>query len=190
MPRHSNPLQRPGPPIARLSVGLAAAALLAGCASQPAQPSSRPVQYQPASVRAADVYVYPASGQDSRQLDRDRYECHRWSVRQSGFDPSLPGTDDRYRMRVVESRPSPGAAVAAGAITGAVLGAAIAGPHRSGEGALVGATAGAILGAAAAEGYEGAERRDRRHVPEQQQRADGYRRAITACLEGRGYVVR
>lgn len=35
-----------------------------------------------------DVIAYPASGQSPQQLDRDRYECHRWAVQQSGFDPA------------------------------------------------------------------------------------------------------
>ncbi|MFK0089030.1 hypothetical protein ACIQUS_17270 [Pseudomonas sp. NPDC090755] len=35
-----------------------------------------------------ELMVYPASGQSPRQLDRDRYECHRWAVQQTGFDPA------------------------------------------------------------------------------------------------------
>lgn len=35
-----------------------------------------------------DVIAYPAAGQRPEQLDRDRYECHRWAVQQTGFDPA------------------------------------------------------------------------------------------------------
>lgn len=35
-----------------------------------------------------ELMVYPASGQSPQQLDRDRYECHRWAVQQTGFDPA------------------------------------------------------------------------------------------------------
>lgn len=38
-----------------------------------------------------DVYVYPREGQSPEQQDRDRYECHRWAVDQTGFDPSEAG---------------------------------------------------------------------------------------------------
>ncbi|MCE6982447.1 glycine zipper family protein, partial [Pseudomonas frederiksbergensis] len=35
-----------------------------------------------------EVIAYPAQGQSPQQLDRDRYECHRWAVQQTGFDPA------------------------------------------------------------------------------------------------------
>lgn len=34
-----------------------------------------------------DLYVYPAQGQSEQQQADDRYECHRWSVQESGYDP-------------------------------------------------------------------------------------------------------
>ena len=33
-------------------------------------------------------YVYPKQGQSTAQQEKDRYECHRWAVGQTGFDPS------------------------------------------------------------------------------------------------------
>lgn len=35
-----------------------------------------------------DVVAYPARGQNEAQIAQDRYDCHRWAVNQSGFDPS------------------------------------------------------------------------------------------------------
>jgi hypothetical protein len=35
-----------------------------------------------------DVYAYPKSGQSDEQQATDRYECHKWAVAQSGFDPT------------------------------------------------------------------------------------------------------
>jgi hypothetical protein len=37
---------------------------------------------------AADVYLYPRSGQSDAQTQNDRYECHSWAVNQTGFDPT------------------------------------------------------------------------------------------------------
>lgn len=37
------------------------------------------------------LFVYPKLGQDEEQQATDRYECHRWAVDQSGFDPTQPG---------------------------------------------------------------------------------------------------
>ncbi len=37
------------------------------------------------------LFVYPKKGQNEAQLAPDRYQCHRWSADQSGFDPTQPG---------------------------------------------------------------------------------------------------
>jgi hypothetical protein len=35
------------------------------------------------------LIVYPNKGQDEEQQAKDRYECHRWAVDESGIDPTL-----------------------------------------------------------------------------------------------------
>ena len=35
-----------------------------------------------------DVIAYPAYGQTPQQIEQDRYQCHRWAVEQTGFDPA------------------------------------------------------------------------------------------------------
>jgi len=40
------------------------------------------------SAGSAEVYAYPKSGQSDEQQATDRYECHKWAVAQSGFDPT------------------------------------------------------------------------------------------------------
>lgn len=40
-------------------------------------------------VPAAQSYVYPSKGQSPQQQANDRYECNRWAVNESGFDPDL-----------------------------------------------------------------------------------------------------
>lgn len=39
-----------------------------------------------------DLYVYPAEGQSEQQQADDRYDCHRWAVDQTGYNP----LDDDY----------------------------------------------------------------------------------------------
>ncbi len=39
---------------------------------------------------AQQMYIYPSQGQSPEQQNRDRYECHTWSVRQTGIDPTNP----------------------------------------------------------------------------------------------------
>lgn len=39
------------------------------------------------------LFVYPRQGQSDAVMAKDRYECHRWSVDQTSFDPTKPGGD-------------------------------------------------------------------------------------------------
>ncbi|MGA2023162.1 MAG: glycine zipper family protein [Steroidobacteraceae bacterium] len=140
--------------------------------------------------------VYPAHGQSPDQLERDRYECHVWAVQQSGFDPSRPGAPPSQRV-VVEPATPPGAGTAVGAIAGAILGAAIAGPRNAGAGLLVGGITGAAVGTASdvnAQAQANAEQAqfDRSQAASAQAAGAGemnYRRAIGACLDARGYTI-
>lgn len=173
---------------------------LAGCAEYPERPEPPPQPAEPPPrVAPVDptVYAAPARGQSPEQQDRDRYECHLWAVKQSQFDPSLPSVPPHQRVRVVAG-PPPGSSTVAGAVTGAVLGAAVSNPRRTGEGAVIGAVAGAAIGATADSARAQEERRaderarrvDEARTARIEQGASSYRRAIAACLEGRGYAIR
>ena len=67
----------------------------------PANAEDADVAQAPAA--AADLYVYPNAGQGTEQQSTDRYECHRWAVDQTGFDPTrgnggvAPEAYDAYR---------------------------------------------------------------------------------------------
>ncbi len=41
---------------------------------------------------AGRMYVYPKLGQSAETQASDEYECHRWAVSQTGFDPSTQAT--------------------------------------------------------------------------------------------------
>jgi hypothetical protein len=170
------------------------AAALSGCVDAPLP---RPAQPAPQPVNLTKVYFYPTQGQSAEQQERDRYDCHVWAVKQTGFDPTQHIAPREARAEVVPAR-SPDATVGTAAVVGAVLGAAIAGPGDAGKGAVVGAMAGAVAGSAAAASDQAeadaanaaAARRDARGSGRYQQEASDYRRAMSACLTGRGYSVR
>lgn len=172
---------------------VAASLLLGACASTP--PTARPAPQPPPPP--VQVFFYPTKGQSAAQQDRDRYECYRWAVKQSGFDPSAPQLAPHQRIEVAPS-PPPGTNTAIGAVTGAVLGAVVSGPRHAAEGAAVGAITGAMIGAAsdasrqeqAAQAQGRIDQRDARQRARLEQQASDYRRAMTACLEGRGYTVK
>ena len=59
-------------------------------------PSNVVVEQQPpgnvAQAPQEQVFSYPRQGQSEQQQATDRYECHRWAVSQTGYDPTLsPG---------------------------------------------------------------------------------------------------
>ena len=138
------------------------------------------------------VFVYPTNGQSPEQTDRDRYECHIWAVQQTGVDPSRADANP-YERVVVQPATPPGANTAAGAIGGAILGAIIAGPRAAGAGLVIGGATGAIVGSAAdasvQQQAQATQQQMNMSAAEGRARADAYRRALGACLQGRGYTV-
>jgi hypothetical protein len=178
-----------------LSVVFAALALSA-CATASQSASVQPAA-PPPPPPSTQVYFYPTSGQSAAQQDRDRYECYLWARKETGFDPSSPQLAPHQRLEV-KPMPPTGQDTAVGAVAGAMFGAVAAPPGRNAEGAAVGAVAGAIIGAASdAERQEQAERvqqsydqRAVQHAARVEQQASSYRRAMAACLQGRGYSVR
>jgi hypothetical protein len=177
---------------------LAVAGLLCACATTP-PPTSRPPPPPPPQAYAppppqvnTTVYAYPLHDQPPQQQDRDHYECSIWATQQTGFDPSAPGVPPQQQVHVV-SGPPPGSGTAAGVVTGAILGAAIGGPWHAPGGALAGAVVGGAIGTAA----EASARQtqtytvtDQRALAQIQQKAGNYRRALSACLDARGYSVK
>jgi hypothetical protein len=41
----------------------------------------------PGTQKMPKVFLYPKNGQSAEQQARDRYDCYRFAVAQSGFDP-------------------------------------------------------------------------------------------------------
>ncbi len=138
------------------------------------------------------VFVYPAGGQSPEQTDRDRYECHLWAVQQTGVDPSRADAS-AYERVVVQPANPPGAGTVAGAIGGAIIGSIIGGPGNAGAGALIGGATGAVVGSASDANAQARARETQSQINQSaaagRERGDSYRRAIGACLQGRGYTV-
>lgn len=172
---------------------------LVGCYPAPYReaPSASPSPSPSPRTPITQVYFYPKQGQTTEQQSRDHYECYNWAMKQTGFDPSQSSIPSERRVKVVPM-PPPGHDTVALAIAGAVLGALIGGPYHSGQGALIGAGSGALIGAASdatrqqyAEQMEEAYgRRDQALDARYEGKSRDFRRAMSACLEGRGYSVK
>jgi len=167
---------------------------LIGCypATYRTVPASSPSPRPPIT----QVYFYPLKGQTTEQQSRDHYECYNWAVKQTGFDPSASSIPEPQRVKVVPM-PPPGHDTAILAVAGAVLGALIGGRHNAAGGAIIGGVAGGITGAvsdASRQQYaqqmeEAYNRQDQALDAQYQEKASLFRRAMSACLEGRGYSV-
>lgn len=169
--------------------------LLGGCAAPAYQVQTVPVNQPPPPV--TELFFYPTRNQSPARQERDRYECYQWAVKQSGFDPGQANLAPHQRVVVTPTQP-PGTDVAVGAVSGAMIGSILSPRHDSGQGMVFGAITGAILGAAsetakqeqAQQLQQHYDARDAQHYARTEKQARDYRRAMTACLEGRGYTVR
>ena len=199
MPVEHRPEQRSPGTCVRLSFFLAIL-VLSACYYPPYNEVSRPapeVTGASQPVPSTQVFFFPNKGQTTEQQSRDHYECYNWAISQTGFDPSQSTIPPVQRVRVVPM-PPPGHDTAVLAVAGAVLGALIGGRRNAVGGALIGATGGAIAGAAsdsARQGYaqqldQAYSARDRSRDAQLDEKAIDFRRAMSACLEGRGYSVK
>jgi hypothetical protein len=121
-------------------------------------------------------------GQSLEQARRDRYECHNWAVAQTGGSPPAVPTAQRGDAGKGELKRERIGRAIVGATIGGAIGGLFGDWHDANEQILAGAAVGAGIGAATA----GAGRRKDAVPPEG---PSDYLRALTACLEGRGYAV-
>jgi hypothetical protein len=62
----------------------------AGAYQTVAPPAGLADQINTQGPPAHQLFVYPKAGQTNEQMARDREDCHRWAVSQTGFDPRVP----------------------------------------------------------------------------------------------------
>lgn len=141
-----------------------------------------------AVAKKVGVYVFPANGQDEATQDKDESDCYAWAVKQAGYDPINPTT---VQADQVDTSPD-GTAVkqaAGGAAAGAAIGA-ICGD--AGKGAAVGAVAGGLHGMRAKQQKDQQEQQaaNQQAAQQNQTMVNNFKKAFTACLEGKGYTVK
>ncbi len=142
---------------------------------------------------ANEFVIFPAQGQSDEQLEKDKYDCYQWAKKQSGFDPMAPPTTSSTPPSRQAQKGGAVKGAARGALVGVTVGAIT--NNSKGRSAATGAAAGGLMG--------GMRRRDQvkqQNQAEQQwarqeannyaQQRDGYNRAYSACLEGKGYTIK
>jgi uncharacterized protein YcfJ len=136
-------------------------------------------------IANAEMFIYPAKGQNPEQQQKDEFECHQWAVQQAGYDPTKA-------QQAPQQQTTRSGGALRGAAGGALLGAgigAIAGD--AGKGAAIGAGAGAVGGGARQRRQQQQQDAANQQAQTQQQaRIERYNKAKGVCLEGRGYTVK
>ncbi len=147
----------------------------------------------PASMTASlnknlGLYVFPAKDQKPEQQSTDEQACYSWAVQQSGVDPmNLTATKPDTVAKGADGSAVKGAAK--GAVAGAAIGA-IAGD--AGKGAAIGATAGGMKGASSKKKNDAKKEEEakKQAAAADQAKIDSFKKAYSACLEGKGYTVK
>jgi len=139
-------------------------------------------------AQSLGLFVSPSKDQNAEQQAKDESECFTWAKNQTGVDPLNP---PKVEAKQVETGPD-GSAVrgaAGGAAAGAAVGA-IAGD--AGEGAAIGAVVGGLKGRRAAKVQQQKQQaaNNQNAAASEQAMMDNYKKAFTACLEGKGYTVK
>ena len=146
---------------------------------------------------AQEFVIFPSKGQSQDQMEKDKFECYGWAKKQSGFDPMAPPP-------TTQGPPTSQKSVAGGAAKGGLAGAAVGagvgaiaggGWSGAGKGAAIGGLAGGVFGGMKTNSEKKKEEQAQQQAADQQsaqysQNRNNYNRGYTACLEGKGYVVK
>jgi hypothetical protein len=134
------------------------------------------------------LYVFPSKGQSQQKQKEDEFECYKWAVQQSGIDPlNLP------KIEVKPAETGPNGAAVVGAAKGAAAGAAIGAiAGDTGEGAAIGAVAGAVGGRRKSKQAQAqqAQQTDAAVKQAEQDMKNSFKKAFSACIEGKGYTIK
>jgi hypothetical protein len=184
-----------------IAVFLAAGSLAAQEPTPPAPPAdgSCPPGYTCATMpsRASQVglYVFPSAGQTKGVQLSEEQQCYDWAHQQTGVDPTnvTANTDSAAKAAGDKAASATQGAAVGGAARGAAAGALIgAAAGDAGKGAAIGAATGAVAGRRAKRRAEGqAEQAGANQaVAVANDKIVQFKKAMTACLEGRGYTVK
>jgi hypothetical protein len=181
------------------AIALGPLAATAAVAQQPTPaPSAAP---QPGATDSAGtaaklgLYVYPGKGQSKDQQAADEKGCYTWAHEQTGIDPTTVKANPDSAAAAAKAKTDSAAAGAGvrGAARGAAGGAAVGAiAGDAGTGAGVGAATGAVAGR---KKKKAAEKQAQQQATSQSQAqatqmTDPFKKAMSACLEGKGYSLK
>lgn len=134
---------------------------------------------------AQQPIFYPAKGQSAQKQQTDTAECQVWAKQTTGVDPVALA-----ERAASPSAPPPQGGMLRGAAGGAAMGAAIGAiAGDAGKGAAIGAITGTAGGGMRRlRREEAAARQDQAMRSSTASQLSTFTRAVTACMNGRGYT--
>jgi uncharacterized protein YcfJ len=152
-------------------------------------------QTQQKSVGASiGVYVFPAAGQTAQVQSQDEAACYQWAIQNTGIDPAQVSQQAQQQAQAPpQTAGAPSGSGVRGAARGAAGGALIGGiAGDAGKGAAIGAATGAVAGRH--RGRQAQEQAQQQQAQSAQQgsaaQMDAFRKAFSACIEGKKYTVK
>jgi hypothetical protein len=155
-------------------------------------------EQQKSLAAAIGVYAFPNAGQSSSQQSKDEGECYNWAVKNTGSDPfqlqqqAQAANAQAQAAATQGAAPTEGSGVrggARGAAAGALFGA-IGGD--AGKGAAVGAAVGVVGGRmrSRSANQQAAQSNAAANQQATAQQMDNFKKAFSACLEAKKYMVK
>jgi hypothetical protein len=134
------------------------------------------------------LYVFPSGNQDPETQGSDEMTCYSWAKEQSGVDPMNPP-----EVQAAQADHSMDGSAVKGAAGGAAAGAAVGAiTGDAGDGAAIGAILGGIRGRRARTAREKQQQQanDVAAALTEQEYMNNFKKAFSACMEGKGYTVK
>ena len=138
---------------------------------------------------AQQPIIYPGKGQTPEQQKKDVGECNAWATQSTGVDPAVLAQNAAAQPAPSGPQGERVRGAAGGAAAGAIIGEVA--NDDAGQGAATGAVVGAIAGGSRQRRGQRAQQQQQQQAQQQTQQALAtYNRAVSACLEGRGYTIK
>lgn len=158
----------------------------------------------PSLAASTGLMVYPSKNQTPDVQSKDEGECFNWSKQQTGFDPMTPPAPAATAQAAPPPPAQPTGARARGAVRGAAAGAVVGEivDNDADKGAATGAAVGVMAGGAKNRQAKQQQQAQAQAANQQAQAAteqtnaayaqgkETFKKAMTVCLEGRGYAVK
>lgn len=136
------------------------------------------------------LFVYPPEGKTQSERGQDDYECYDWAKNETSYDPMNSNTPQKVEA---DSHAKAGSGLR-GALRGAARGAVIGeiADDAGSKGAQLGAAAGMMRERSASRqaNQQAADAQNSANQQAYAQSQDNFKKAMSICLEARGYSVK